>query len=111
LRALGVAKLGNVALDGSKIKANASKHRALSYGHIKKLEAQLKEEVAKLLALAEAADNEKIPDGMNLPDEIARREDRLTAIAVAESEIEARAQERFCLRAESSQHETLGRIF
>jgi hypothetical protein len=95
LRALGVAKLGNVALDGSKIKANASKHRALSYGHIKKLEAQLKEEVAKLLALAEAADNEKIPDGMNLPDEIARREDRLTAIAVAESEIEARAQERF----------------
>jgi hypothetical protein len=111
LRALGVAKLGNVALDGSKIKANASKHRALSYGHIKKLEAQLKEEVAKLLALAEAADNEKIPDGMNLPDEIARREDRLTAIAVAKSKIEARAQERFCLRAESSQHETLGRIF
>jgi transposase len=86
-RALGVAKLGNVALDGSKIKANASKHRALSYGHIKKLEAQLKEEVAKLLALAEAADNEKIPDGMNLPDEIARREDRLTAIAVAKSKI------------------------
>ncbi len=94
-RALGVAKLGNVALDGSKIKANATRHSALSYGHIKKLEAQLKEEVAKLLALAEAADNEKIPDGMNLPDEIARREDRLTAIAVAKSKIEAGAQERF----------------
>ena len=46
--ALGVAKLGNVALDGSKIKANASKHSALSYGHIKKLETQLKAEVAKL---------------------------------------------------------------
>ena len=92
---LGVAKLGNVALDGSKIKANASKHSALSYGHIKKLEAQLKAEVAKLLALAEIADNEKIPDGMNLPDEIARREDRLQAIAQAKTKIEARAKERF----------------
>lgn len=92
---LGVLKLGNIALDGSKIKANASKHSALSYGHIKKLEQQLKAEVAKLLALAEAADNEKIPDGMNLPDEIARREDRLKAIAAAKSKIEARAQERF----------------
>lgn len=93
--ALGVAKLGNVALDGSKIKANASKHSALSYGHIKKLEAQLKAEVVKLLALAETADNEKIPAGMNLPDEIARREDRLKAIAVAKTKIEARAKERF----------------
>ena len=93
--ALGVAKLGNVALDGSKIKANASKHSALSYGHIKKLEVLLKAEVAKLLALAEAADNEKIPAGMNLPDEIARRCDRLIAIAAAKTKIEARAKERF----------------
>ena len=93
--ALGVAKLGNVALDGSKIVANASKHSALSYGHIKKLETQLKAEVAKLLALAEAADNEKIPAGLNLPDEIARRCDRLKAIAAAKTKIEARAKERF----------------
>ncbi len=93
-RVMGVLKLGNIGLDGSKIKANASRHSALSYGHIKKLEPQLKEEVAKLLALAEAADNEKIPGGMNLPEEIARREDRLQAIAQAKAKIEARAGER-----------------
>ena len=94
-RTMGVLKLGNIALDGTKLRANASRHSALSYGHIAKLEKQLKEEVAKLLALAEAADNEKIPNGMNLPEEIARREDRLRAIAVARGKIEARAAERF----------------
>ena len=94
-RTLGVLRLGNIALDGSKIKANASKHSALSYGYIKKLEEQLKGEVRKLMALAEAADNEQIPDGIHLPDEIARREDRLKAIATAKAKIEARAQERF----------------
>lgn len=94
-RTMGVFKLGNIALDGTKIKANASRHSALSFGHITKLEKQLKDEVAKLLALAEAADNEKIPNCMNLPEEIARREDRLRAIAVARGKIEARAAERF----------------
>jgi transposase len=94
-RTLGVLNLGNIALDGSKIKANASKHSAMSYGHIKKLEEQLENEVKKLMELAEAANNEKIPDGMNLPDEIARREDRLKAIAEAKTKIEERARERF----------------
>ena len=94
-RTMGVLNLGNIALDGTKLKANASKHSAMSYGHIKKLEAQLEEEVKKLMELAEAADNEKIPDGMNLPDEIARREDRLKAIATAKTKIEERAKERF----------------
>ena len=94
-RTLGVLNLGNIALDGSKLKANASRHSALSYGHIKKLEEQLKGEVEKLMKLAEAADNEKIPDGMNLPDEIARREDRIKAIAEAKTKIEGRAKERF----------------
>jgi transposase len=94
-RTLGVLNLGNIALDGSKIKANASKHSAMSYGHIQKLEEQLEEEVKKLMELAEAADNEKIPDGMNLPDEIARREDRINAISEAKAKIEARAKERF----------------
>lgn len=87
--------LGNIALDGSKFKANASKHSAMSYGHIKKLEEQLKEEVKKLMALAEAADNEKIPDGTNLPGEITRREVHLEAIALAKAKIEAAARERF----------------
>lgn len=93
-RTLGVLNLGHIALDGSKIKANASKHSAMSYGHIKKLEKQMKGEVKKLMELAEAADNEKIPDGMNLPAEIARREDRLKAIAAAKTKLEERAKER-----------------
>src|SRR5712692_5656265 len=88
-------KLGNIALDGTKVKANASKHSALSYGHSQKLEQQLKEEVRKLLAMAETADNEAVPDGMSLPEEIIRREDRLSAIAAAKVKIEARANERF----------------
>lgn len=93
-RTMGVLKLGNIALDGTKVHANASKHSALSYGHIKQLEAQLQAEVKKLLALAAAADNEKIPEGLNLPDEIKRREDRLKAIGQAKAKIEARAHER-----------------
>ncbi len=93
-RTMGVLKLGNIALDGTKVHANASKHSALSYGHIKQLEVQLQAEVKKLLALAEAADNEKIPDGLNLPDEIKRREDRLKAIGQAKAKIEERARER-----------------
>ncbi|MDP2827057.1 MAG: IS1182 family transposase, partial [Sulfuricellaceae bacterium] len=94
-RTLGVLNLGNIALDGSKFKANASRHSALSYGHIKKLEEQLAGEVKKLMGLAEAADNEKIPDGMNLPEEIALRCDRIKAIAEAKAKIEAAARERF----------------
>ena len=54
-------------------------------GYIKKLEEQLKGEVRKLMELAEAADNEALPEGIDLPDEIARREDRLKAIATAKA--------------------------
>jgi len=82
-QAMKLVSLGHVALDGTKVKANASQHSALSYGHSEKLEQQLREEVARLLALAEAADNEAVPDGMSLPEEIARREDRLKAIVEA----------------------------
>src|SRR2546426_9444467 len=67
-------KLGTVCLDGTKIHANASRHSALSHGHIGKLEAQLKAEVQELLALAEQADKADVPDGMNLPEELKRRE-------------------------------------
>ena len=88
-------KLGTVALDGTKIHANASRHSALSYGHAEKLEAQLHVEVAELLARAEAADAEPLPEGLNLPEELARREARLQAIGEAKAEIEARAAERF----------------
>ncbi len=65
-------KLGNVCLDGTKIHANASRHSALSHGHIEKLEVQLKAEVQELLALAEQADQADIPDGLSLPEEYQR---------------------------------------
>jgi transposase len=88
-------KLGNVCLDGTKIHANASRHSALSHGHIEKLEVQLKAEVQELLALAEQADQADIPDGVCLPEEIKRREDRLAAMAAAKAKIAARAEERY----------------
>jgi len=90
-----LVKLGRIALDGTKVKANASKHRALSYGHIGRIEAQLREEVQQLMGMAENADRQSLPDGMDVPAEIARREARLKALAEAKAKIEARAQERF----------------
>jgi transposase len=94
-REMGVLKMGTVALDGTKIHANASRHSALSHEHACKIEAQLKAEVAELLAKAEAADQTDIPDGMSIPEELARREDRLKQLAVARAKIEARAKERY----------------
>jgi transposase len=94
-REMGVLRLGTVALDGTKIHANASRHSALSYEHAGKIEAQLKAEVIDLLARAEAADQTNVADGMSIPKELARREDRLEKLAVARAKIEARAKERF----------------
>jgi hypothetical protein len=68
-------------VDGTKIHANASRHSALSYEHAGKIEAQLKAEVAELLAKAEAADNTKVQDGLSIPEELARREERLKKLA------------------------------
>jgi transposase len=93
-REMGVLKLGTIALDGTKIHANASRHSALSYEHAGKIEAQLQAEVAELMAKAEAADQADVPDGMSIPDELARREQRLAEIARARTIIEARAKER-----------------
>lgn len=88
-------KLGTVCLDGTKIAANASRHSALSHGHIVKPEAQLKQEVQELLALAEAADTANTPDGMSLPKELKLREDRLAAMAAAKAKIAIRAAQRY----------------
>src|ERR1700733_14157106 len=82
-REMGVLKLGTVALDGTKIHANASRHKALSYERAGKIEVQLKAEVAELMAKAEAADQADIPDGMSIPEELSRREDRLEKLAAA----------------------------
>ncbi|MDT8322408.1 MAG: IS1182 family transposase, partial [Xanthomonadales bacterium] len=92
---MGVLKLGTVALDGTKMPANASRHSALSWGHANKIEAQLRQEVAELLALAEQADAADLPDELSIPAELERRETRLAAIAAAKAEIEARAAARF----------------
>lgn len=92
---MGLLKLGKVSLDGTKIKANASKHHALSWEHACKLEQQLKAEVKELLRLAEQADAEEIPDEMDIPEELCRRQDRLDAIARAKAIIEERAAQRF----------------
>lgn len=89
----GLSRFGTVSLDGTKIHANASRHSALSYGHAEQLEAKLKAEVAELLKLADEAT--ALPEGMNLPEEIQRREDRLAAIDEAKRKIESRARERF----------------
>ena len=93
-RETGVLNLGTVALDGTKLHANASRHSALSYEHAGKLEAQLKAEVGVLLAKAEAADRADIPDGMSIPEELERREERLKKLAEARAKIEKRASER-----------------
>src|SRR6202165_1226779 len=82
-REIGVLKLGTVGLDGTKIHANASRHSALSYEHAGTIEAQLKAEVADLMAKAEAADQADIADGFSIPEELERREDRLRKLAEA----------------------------
>lgn len=92
-REMGMLKLGRIAVDGSKVKANASRHSALSWGHIKKIEAQLRQEVKQLMALAESTDRKQVPDGMDVPQEIARRQERLAALDEAKRKLEERAQE------------------
>jgi transposase len=95
----GAIKLGRVALDGSKVKANASKHKAMSYGRMKKEERALKEEVRNLLARAKAADEEedrrygKDKTGDELPEELNRRETRLKRIREAKRALEQKARE------------------
>ena len=88
-------KLGKVSLDGTKIKANASKHKALSYAHIEKLEKQLRQEVQTLLQRAKDIDEAESDEVMDIPAELARREDRLVGIKKAKKKIEQRAKERY----------------
>jgi transposase len=94
-KVMGLVKLGNVSLDGTKIKANASKHKALSWDYANRLEAQLRQEVAELMRLAAAADQSSCPEEMDIPQELQRRDERLAAIARAKEELKVRAQERF----------------
>ncbi len=93
-REMKCLKLGDIALDGTKIAANASKHKALSWEHANKIEAQLRQEVQLLLKLAEDSDSRPVSDGMDVPAEIARRETRLAALKQAKAKIKQRAGER-----------------
>ncbi len=93
----GLVKLGHVALDGTKIKANASKHKAMSYERMKKRETELKAEVDRWLAAAEAADAEEdklhgSKRGDEMPDWVADKEKRLAKIREAKAELEAEAK-------------------
>lgn len=92
---MGLLKLGTISLDGTKVKANASKHKALSWDYANKLEQQLKAEVEQLMQMAKKADEEEASDEMNIPEELARREQRLEKIAQAKAEIQARAKARY----------------
>ena len=84
-----------VAADGTKVLANASKHNAVSYDRAGELSAQLELEVQQLLAKAEQADATPLQDGLTIPEEITRRQERKAALAQARAEIEARAQARY----------------
>ena len=98
-QAAGLVKMGHVALDGTKKQANASKHKAMSYGRMGEAEAKLKAEIEDLLQRAEAADvaeDEKERQGFSdkLPKELARRESRLKKIQEAKAALEAEAREK-----------------
>jgi hypothetical protein len=93
----GLVKLGHVALDGTKIKANASKHKAMSYERMKKREAELEAEVDRWLKAAEAADREEDKlygkqRGDEMPDWVADKQKRLEKIRQAKAELEAEAK-------------------
>src|SRR5450759_4617119 len=94
-QAAGYLQLGNISIDGSKVQANASKSKAVSYQRLLELEVQLRAEVDQLFMLAEQADqHQQVPEGMNVADEIALRQDRLARLAEAKKVLQARAQER-----------------
>ena len=93
-REMGLVKLGTIAVDGTKVKANASRHKAMSYGHMLKAGAELKAQIVALLQRAKAADEaEKNEPDVDIPAEIARRQDRLSAIAQARARLEQRQRE------------------
>jgi transposase len=93
----GVLKLGNISLDGSKIHADASKSKAVSYKRLLEIEAQLRAEVGELFALGERTDQGEmqLPAGLDIANEIAIRQERLAKLAQAKAVLEERARERY----------------
>jgi transposase len=111
----GLVKLGHVALDGTKIKANASKHKAMSYGNMKKKKEELEKEVSDLLKNAESVDKEedktygKDKKGWDLPDELKRRETRLEKIKAAMSALEEEAKQEAAEKQKAKQAQKKGK--
>lgn len=103
----GVLRLGGVtvAIDGTKVLANASKHSAVSYGYAQKSLQNLDEEIALLLAKAEQADAVPLQDGLSIPDEVVRGKERKARLLQAKAGMEARACARF--QAEQAGHEAV----
>jgi len=99
----GVLKLGNISLDGSKLHADASKSKAVSYRRLLQLEKQLRAEVEELLALGERADQGGVPEGLDVGEELVFRQARLANLAQAKSVLELRAEERY--QAEKAEYE------
>ena len=96
---VGAVKVGRVSLDGTKVKANASKHKAMSYGRMIQKQQQLKDEVKRLLEQAEAADEAEDREygdqrGDELPEELRRPETRLARIKEAKKVLEQRARDK-----------------
>jgi len=102
-QAMGQLQLGNISLDGSKIHADASKSKAVSYKRLLAIEAYLQQQVAELLALAEAADKTALPEKLDINEEIERRQQRLAQLAEAKVVLEERAQARY--EAEKAEYE------
>jgi len=93
-REIGLVKLGTIAVDGTKIKANASRHKAMSYGRMHSTETELKAQIAALVQKAASADEaEKNEPELDIPAEIERRQERLAAIAAAKARLEERQRQ------------------
>jgi len=90
---MGYVKLGNISIDGSKIHADASKSKAVSYGHIPQMEKRLQQEIDELFAMAEKADDE-LPDDFDIDNEIGRRRQKLASLAQAKAMLDERARQR-----------------
>jgi len=90
----GVLKLGTISLDGTKVHADASKHKAVSYKRLLELETQLRSEVEELFARSLQNEQLEVTDGLVVHEEIARRQDRLARLAEAKAVLQARAAER-----------------
>jgi transposase len=105
-RECGLVKLGTIAVDGTKVKASASRHKAMSYQRMLESEAQLKEQIAALLDKARATDTaERNEPELDIPAEILRREQRLVVIRAARARLESRQRELDAARGRSEDDE------